>query len=363
MKIAFDNQIFNQQKYGGISRYICSLAFHLSAEKIFEPQIFAPLHLNAYLKGMPKGLVVGKQVPSIPKTGRAIQLVSRLLARPLIRAFHPDILHHTYYRPDIGAIGSARRVVTVYDMIHERYSELFPANDVTSAFKLSTVKAADHVICISESTRRDLIELFDIPAEKVSVIYLGFDRLHSDANLVNSDKPYILYVGHRGGYKNFSGFLKAYAHSSWLRNNFNILCFGGEPFSLAELRMFKELGLLDHQVSRRIGSDSDLADGYRGAAIFVYPSAYEGFGIPPLEAMSLNCPVACSNSSSIPEVVGEAGVYFDPLDIDSIQYTLEQTLSSPERLSALVLMGKMRCLDFSWKQCAEETAVIYKSLM
>ena len=123
------------------------------------------------------------------------------------------------------------------------------------------------------------------------------------------------------------------------------------------------LGLALEQVMHVGGSDERLAAMYKGAAALVYPSKYEGFGIPPLEAMSLDCPVICSNTSSIPEVVGEAGEYFDPFDQDSIRAAIERVLQSPARRQQLVVLGRSRCKLFSWERCAEQTAAVYRRLV
>jgi len=111
------------------------------------------------------------------------------------------------------------------------------------------------------------------------------------------------------------------------------------------------------------GNDSELANSYRGAALFVYPSLYEGFGIPPLEAMSLGCPVACSNNSSIPEVAGNAVEYFDPKDTESMRVAMECVLNSTARRAELIDYGFVRCTQFSWERCAEETLAVYRSLV
>ena len=299
MKIAYDSQIFTMQEYGGISRYICSLAKALTQHPEVEPKIFAPLHINAYLPDMPSELVVGHRIPRVPKTGRLLHAASLMAARPAIHWFHPDIVHETYYAASSVAPKDTRTVVTVHDMIHERFSSEFSKLDRTSELKRISTQRADHVICVSESTRKDLLALFDLPEDKVSVVYHGFDSLPSSITVAgNKNKPYLLYVGQRRGYKNFAGFLHAYASSSLLRNDFDVVCFGGDIFSSEETKLFEELRLSDGQLMQVSGSDSKLANFYREAALFVYPSLYEGFGIPPLEAMSLDCPVACSNSSS-----------------------------------------------------------------
>lgn len=248
-------------------------------------------------------------------------------------------------------------------MIHERFPSAFPQHDRTSELKRMATQRADHVICISESTRNDLLEFFDLPENKVSVVYLRFDSLTTIITETDIKKPYLLYVGYRGSYKNFDGFLRAYASSSWLRNNFDVVCFGGGAFSIDEKKLFDDLKLSDDKLIQMNGDDSKLASIYRNDALFVYPTFYEGFGIPPLEAMSLGCPVACSNNSSIPEVVGNAAEYFDPKDNESMCTAMERVLNSSLRQAELIKYGHVRCAQFSWERCAEETLAIYRGLV
>jgi glycosyltransferase involved in cell wall biosynthesis len=365
MKIAFDSQIFTIQEYGGVSRYICSLVNALTQNDGVEAKIFAPLHINAYLPDMASELTFEHRVPRIRKTGRMVTAISQLLAGPMMSYFNPSIVHETYYAGHAYGPSSAGRVLTVYDMIHELYASEYRANDQTSKLKKIATKRADHIICISENTRRDLLDIFDLPADKVSVVYLGFDSLALDTNKLEHKecKPYLLYVGQRWGYKNFDGFLKAYASSSFLRNHFDVICFGGGAFTPDELSFFVSLGLSNRQVSQISGTDSKLASVYSNAALFVYPSLYEGFGIPPLEAMSLGCPVACGNNSSIPEVAGNAAEYFDADNIDSIRVAMEHVVNSNSRRDELINLGKLRCAEFSWQRCANETLDVYRGLI
>jgi glycosyltransferase involved in cell wall biosynthesis len=363
MKIAFDSQIFTMQQYGGISRYICSLAAQLASIEGAEIQIIAPFYINTYLENLPKALVSGTKIPRIPRTGTAFHRLSLSLARRAITRLAPQIVHETYFCAQPVAPKDARTVMTVYDMIHERFPGFFSQNEQTPQRKRIATQRADHVICISESTRKDLLELVDLPEDKVSVVYLGFDRLIPTTLEPDNKKPYLLYVGHRGGNKNFEGFLHAYASSPWLCNNFDVVCFGGSAFSISEKKLFDDLKIPAHHLMQLNGSDSQLANFYSGAALFVYPSLYEGFGIPPLEAMSLGCPVACSNNSSIPEVVGDAAEYFDPENNESIRKAMEQVLNSPARQKELIDKGRVRCSQFSWQRCAEETLAIYRNLV
>lgn len=364
MRIAFDQQVFTQLEFGGISRYLCRLATHLSDIQGIEAKIFAPCHINAYLPHIDENLRVGTRVIALPRTGRIRLNLSRLLAMPLIWGFRPDIVHETYYSSWAHHPKRARRVTTANDMIHELFPEKFPKNDATTSWKRKSFARADHIICISENTRRDLLYLFDVPPEKVSVVYLGFDAFGTKIekkNIVN-DRPYILYVGQRSGYKNFENLFYAYVSSEWLRNNFNLLCFGGGTFTQTEKEVFARNSLNDSDIKQIGGDDSVLATCYLNAAIFVYSSLYEGFGIPPLEAMSMGCPVVCSNTSSIPEVVGDAGEYFDPANIDSVRASIETVLKSSERQVDLAAKGFERCKLFTWEKCASETLAVYRSL-
>jgi glycosyltransferase involved in cell wall biosynthesis len=366
MKIAFDPQIFLLQEYGGISRYIVSLARHLASS--IDVRIFAPFHYNRHLAELPSDLAWGWRVPRVRKTARLVCAASEFLAKQGMSSFGPDIVHETYYSKRSLAPAHARRVITVYDMIAERFPAEFPGTDFT-ATKRESVLRADHVFCISQSTRRDVIDLFGVPESRTSVVYLGYDSLPGDVGGLGDREvsaglpPFLLYVGKRDGYKNFRGVLRSFAASTRLRENFAIVCFGGGAFSNEERELIGALGLEPERVVQIGGGDDVLADLYRRATAFVYPSLYEGFGIPPLEAMSLDCPVLCSDRSSIPEVVGDAGEYFDPENTDAMRVAIESVLDSPSRQDELKRKGRARCAGFSWDRCARGTLDIYRSLL
>jgi len=361
MRIAYDSAIFTSQQYGGISRYFCSLVKALSVFPQIEPKIFAPLHINNYLTELPPRTVFGNKVPTFPKCGFFLRTTNAILMKPCLDKFSPNILHETYYALDVYAPPKTTRIVTVYDMIHERIPSSFSVKDTSASDKRIVTGKADHIICISNNTARDYKEIYNVSDQQVSVVHLGFDRLTSSESYKNDKiKPFLLYVGSRNGYKNFKAFLVAYATSSWLKSNFDVVCFGGGPFTYTENQLFSVLGITNNQIIQQSGDDNSLANKYMNAELFVYPSLYEGFGIPPLEAMSLGCPVACSNTSSIPEVVGNAGEYFDPYNVDSIINALEFVLGSKERQLQLITFGLMRSAEFSWERCAVETLNIYK---
>ena len=368
MRVVFDQQVFLLQEYGGISRYVCGLASELNHMSGVEAKIISPLHYNGCLQALSKQSAWGIRVPRIPKTSRIIDWVSRHVGHIAASLYSPHIYHETYYSTDDYCPTGAKRVVTVYDMIYERFPSQFCGGQLTEA-KKAAVFRADHVLCISENTRRDLLELFKVPSERVSVVYLAYDELSAAGTAQDSStslagsQAYLLHVGKREGYKNFSSLLRAFASSTYLKANFAIYCFGGGALNNEERALIQELKLSTEHVRHFSGGDKTLAWLYKHAAAFVFPSRYEGFGIPPLEAMSLGCPVISSNTSSIPEVVGDAGEYFDPDDSESIRIAIESVLESSARRDELVMKGRARCAQFSWARCARETLSSYQSLV
>ena len=365
MKIAFDHQTFTLQAFGGISRYFTQLAFEFIARR-HEVRIFAPLYQNRYIGELPAGVVRGHQLQRFPrKTTTPILHLNRVLTGPLIRHWAPDVLHETYYTQRSRVIGRRPTVVTVYDMIHEIFTENVPAGDPTTQQKRDAVARADRVICISKNTRDDLVRLFGVDERKLDVVHLAFDPFPpSDVPpaLPALKRPFLLFVGHRGGYKNFANLLHAVAASSRLAQEFDIVAFGGPPLSDGELQSIGSLGLRPEQVHYLRGGDDMLAVLYARAQALVYPSRYEGFGIPPLEAMTYECPVICSHASSLPEVAGEAAEYFSPLDVDDMRQAIERVVFSDTRSAELRVAGLQRCAQFSWSRCAEQTLAIYESL-
>lgn len=203
------------QRYGGVSRYFLELAIRLPADTVSEVSVIAPLHVNAYLAAdSARRFTRGKYVPYnvfgwVPL---AVKRTNQVIAPLAWSHSDADIVHETYYATK--PFGNAkRRVVTVYDMIHELF---MPEDKQTIAAKRATVNRADHVICISENTRQDLVRLHGVDPERTSVVHLGYS-LTEDANDGTADggqdRPTLLYVGHRDGYKNFDTLLEAYSSS------------------------------------------------------------------------------------------------------------------------------------------------------
>jgi glycosyltransferase involved in cell wall biosynthesis len=369
VKIAFDHQTFTHQSYGGISRYYSILANELFFTKN-DVKIFAGIHRNNYLKCLPDGVVSGVSLKKYPsKTGPFFHVLNHITSQYQISKWKPELVHETYFSsPHTLFSSDAARVTTVYDMIHEIFPSQFSSRDSTSKSKRKTLNRVDHIISISESTKHDLINIFGVDESKISVVYLGvsldgFSSVINDALSTVNGKPFLLYVGSRFGYKNFDGLLKAVASSAKLKSSFDIVAFGGGAFNSEELALIRSLGFSVSQVRQCSGSDQELAGLYSRAAAFVYPSLYEGFGLPPLEAMASGCPVVTSNTSSMPEVVRDAGVYFNPNEIEDMRFAIERVVFLPSVRSDLVLAGFENIKSFSWNKCAAETLTVYKKVL
>lgn len=364
--IIYDHQTFVTQEFGGISRYFCELASRVHGLDGFNARVIAPLHQNAYLSNCEVPKTAYRLHGHFRGRGRLCKTVSGALMPTLISWSKPSLVHRTYYmaypRPAKLPV-----ILSVFDMIHELFPNSFGQSDPAFRNKYPSIKAADHLICISESTADDLTRLFDIPRSKISVIYLAcsdvFSRPASAGEVSPHPRPYLLYVGQRSGYKNFDTALRAYASSPQLRDDFDFVVFGGHALSGDEQELIGSLKLRPRSIVHLKGSDEELARAYRYARAFVYPSKYEGFGIPPLEAMSAGCVVASSNASSIPEVVGDAAAVFDPASIDDTRRALEEACFSESARARLLAASADRVKQFTWDRCARETVAAYRRVL
>jgi glycosyltransferase involved in cell wall biosynthesis len=366
-KIVYDYQTFSLNEYGGISRYFHEISSRISKNHDYDVKIVCPFYIDEYFKNNPSSsmLVKGLKIKRVPKTSILRHTINQKISNLMVSGSNPGIIHETYYAAKTIGGKDAKRVVTVHDMIHEKFASSLDPNNSFASIKAAAIKRADCVICVSNSTRNDLIEILGIDEAKVSVIYHGCgfkDRYYEKIKqIVPIERPYLLYVGQRARYKNFDKLLEAYGSSHNLNRDFQLVCFGGGDFSSSEIDKINNFQLGD-KVIQLSGDDAMLANLYQDATAFVYPSLYEGFGIPPLEAMSFGCPVVCSNVSSIPEIVGDAGEYFDPDNSDSMIDAMEKVVYSKTIPISLKKLGEQRTKIFSWDLCAEQTTKVYEAL-
>lgn len=365
MKIFFDNQIFRLQKYGGISRYFVRLAEQLAADN-HHPVVLGGFHINAYLRDMDSAMAKGKYLSKYPKgTIRLLRDSGKWINQAYATLARPHIIHETYFSESPVIKGGKKRVITEYDCLHELYPELFPAAQVKTKEKKVAFDRADLILAISHQTKADMLKFFSIPEEKIQVTHLAADPKISEELIVyppKGERPFLLYVGIRLRHKNFERMVRAFAASDLLMKAFDLVVFTPLPFDRRELELFRDLGFGEGQVKRVSGDDTKLYGYFKTARAFVYPSLYEGFGIPPLEAMTYNCPVVCSNTSSLPEVVGDAALTFDPENIEEMTFQMEKIAMEDSLRSHFIQKGTERISHFSWGKTAQKTLHYYRSL-
>jgi mannosyltransferase len=266
----------------------------------------------------------------------------------------PGLLHSSYYR--LTSQRGVRNVVTVYDFTYERYWS-GPRVVVHGMQKRRAIARADAVLCISENTRRDLQEY--VPGadmNKVHVTHLAANDEFRPIETVAPARPFVLFVGSRLGYKNFPEAVAGLA----LVPECGLVMVGGGPLNV------KELALLERELPGRYQhrgavSGHELNTLYNAAVCLLYPSAYEGFGIPPIEAMQAGCPFVALARSSIPEVAGSAGILLEFPDARAIADAIEVCGSS--RRAELRRLGHEQARSFSWRQTYEKTAAIYRTVL
>ena len=366
LKIHFDNQIFQLQKYGGISRYFVRLVQGLQ-DLGQSPKVLGGVYLNNYLSELDQKLVKGLHLSRVPRKGLSALFKAGDLYNKLIQQVElPDIVHETYFSASPVLIGSSKaRVTTAFDALNERFPELFPLEQRRSKEKQAAFDRADMIFSISHHTKKDLVELFRVEESKIKVVHLAADNPLPPEQIIfpnNTSKPFFLVVGIRLPHKNFQRLIKAFAASPKLMQEFDLISIANFGFSKSEMELFSSLGFKKDQIRHVHAEDRSLAGYYSTAVALVYPSLYEGFGLPPLEAMSYGCPVACSNTSSLPEVVGDAAELFDPYAQEEMTAALERIAFDTTRRETLIGLGKQQVSKFSWEKMAKEHLNGYQAL-
>lgn len=359
VKISLDGQIFCTQKYGGISSYFLNMAKFLPVYDC-EITINAPFHQNEELfnSDFQKTSNIYINMTQPPLT---LLRLARLSTR-WPNFTKSDIHHESYYSYHRYSPKGRPVVVTIHDMIPELFNQS-PENDKTVQRKRASIERADAIICVSKNTFEDLHSFYPWAAKKSMVIYHGCNMPITDNQPHYKVKnPYFLYVGGRSSYKNFDILLNEFSKSYHLSKTFRLICVG-TPFSQNEQKLIVELGL-DQSVFSIQADGKQLQRLYEGATALVYPSSYEGFGLPPLEAMALGCPVICCDVSSLPEVCGAAAFYVSPGDNGAIcaQMELLANLNAEQRQTVSEI-GKLQSQKFTWDRCAKITADLYRSLV
>jgi glycosyltransferase involved in cell wall biosynthesis len=365
MLIQYDHQVFSLQNAGGASRYHYELIRYLRNVRDVQTELVIGLNgsvLPFEEFSAPETRVWGMKSHIRPGKGRYIanELLGNGVA--LCRG-KVDVYHPTLYR-NMPLVRARRRVVTHHDCAHERYPEFFSSVKRIVSAKQKQFAGADAIICVSESSRRDLHEFYEVDPLKVRVIHHGLTPLARNAAACaylkkRMRREFLLFVGSRAVYKNFPILLKAF-HESGVDRSFDLLVLGGGAITRAECELAAKLGLTNSLIAEADADDALLAEAYAAARLFVYPSLYEGFGFPPLEAMACGCPVLASNSSSIPEISCDAPSYFDPRDLTALCAALHKATTDEEARKHAVERGLSVAAQYSWDKCGRETLALYR---
>lgn len=382
MRVLYDYQAFEMQRFGGVSRYFFELIKHLddttdwelpikySANEYLSQLLLPYVHLegtlnyydsflsNLNFKGKWSLYTLRNTLLPFFDKSQANQKYSK----KVVSEAKFDIFHPTYYDDYfLRYLKKKPFVITIYDMIHERYPEYFVGHTTSERKKLLVDRAA-RVIAISENTKRDLIDIFGTSEEKIEVIYLAnslnnFSYNRQPKVTIDLPEKYLLYVGTRNIYKNFTFFLEAMQPLLMDYPELYVFC-AGPVFSPREIHDIESLKMT-HRVVRIEANDDTLFHLYSHALAFVFPSLYEGFGLPVLEAFHCGCPVILSNASSLPEVGGNAAVYFDPQDKISIRKQISLVLHNQQLRKQMIIDGYNQLQKFSWAQTAHLTQELY----
>lgn len=361
MQIFYDGEIYGLQKVGGISRYFDNIIARLPSD--YYPLLTIPRSQDEPHPHHPNlNLFHYKRFWFRP--GRVCLWLESYYFRAIELTNDYQVFHPTYYTSLTHQKFQRKRcpvVITVYDMIHELYADLIDQNGKVAAIKRQAILAADVILCISESTKRDLLTLYPLPEERVWVTHLAteFNPNLGYGNEPIPSCPFFLHVGGRGTYKNFDNLLIAFSKLVSKIPDV-MLSVVGSPFDSTEQRTIADMNLENHIQNFGCASDSHLAKLYRNCIALVYPSLYEGFGIPPLEAMICQAPVIASNTSSIPEVVGDAGLLFDPNSVTDLVERLLFLIENPLERDDLIAKGLQQVKKFSWEQTVSQTVKAYQ---
>jgi glycosyltransferase involved in cell wall biosynthesis len=293
----------------------------------------------------------------------------------VLRRERPDLYHAPHYV--LPAAVSCSSVVTIHDCIHLMFPQYLP-NRMAYAYARAQMWTAAHrsdcILTVSDASKRDILHLFNVPPEKIVVVYNAIDAHFSLTPAPEAvarvreryqlNHRFVLYVGNIKPHKNLVRLIEAFNElRSGDLEDVKLLIIGDEISKLPALRRAVHRHKL-HKHVRFLGyvPDDQLAVLYRLAAVFVFPSLYEGFGLPPLEAMASGTPVVTSNVSSLPEVVGDAAVLVDPHDVDSIVAGLRSVLTDPVRAEEMRRKGLERAREFSWERSVAKTLEVYKRI-
>ncbi len=292
---------------------------------------------------------------------RNLVTIPRLLSR-----IRPDVYHGVYWIRWWAP--SCATLLTVHDLSFVSFPQGFKPHErwVYANIIRLCAHAADHLTTISHFSKKELMEHWQLPDEKVTVTYLGTDaRFHPGTNGGATSEPYLLAVGNLHPRKNLRRLIEAFVLLKQRHAIPHKLRIVGQKAWLFDdvFESVRRHGMENDIVFTGYLADSEVVETYQRADVTIYPSLYEGFGFPPLEAMASGCPVVCSTAASIPEVAGDAAVMVDPTSVEAIAEGIHRLLRDDNLRETFIKRGLVQAQRFSWSQCAAETVEAYAKVI
>ncbi len=379
--VLYDYRIFDYQKIGGISR--CFVENYKCLPSDVKATFGVLDSDNIYLQSLGFRNTEFKYEHFItkrhfPYKRKIFRWYNNLLSRPYANADYNkqysikklqegdfNVFHPTFFDDYfLEYLRGKPFVLTIHDMIPELYPEYFGRNDEQIVNKIKLAPLASKIIAVSECTKKDITRILDVPEEKIEVVYHGAPSINTSTTdyprIISS--PYILFVGERHWYKNFELFVNHVTPVLRRHLNLMIVCTG-KDFTPEESELLVAKGVRNRFITYFFKDDIELYNLYHYANFFIYPSSYEGFGIPILEAYKAQCPVLLNNASCFPEIAGEAAIYFSEHDEDcDLEEKIEYMLAMPANSrQELIERQQTRLKRYTWEQSANKLANIYKS--
>jgi glycosyltransferase involved in cell wall biosynthesis len=362
LKILLDPQIFVNQKIGGVSRQFVETWQYLNTYpdvEICSPLAFSEnyhLQESSVRLRTPLRILQHRKFKGMDKIRELLNHVTLYRTKKLLSSNKFDVFLPTYYDPYfLGSLQGTPLILSVFDMIHEQFPQYFPKDFTTVPNKKVLLHKATRIIVHSNQTKNDVLKFYpDLDTSKFDLVPLASSVVWRD-ELTKAEPiipyAYLLFVGTRDKYKNFTFFLRA-VKSILLKRRLHLVCAGGGAFSDGELSFISELGLTGLIIQKTV-SDKELPLLYRHALAFIFPSEYEGFGMPILEAMACSCPVILANNGVFKEIGTDAALYFDLNNAEMLENCIESMLTDDILRNRLIKDGLKREKEFSWKLTAK----------
>ena len=378
MKICFDARpVINKQT--GLGRYIINLIKSLLE---IDKKNQYTIYVNSRLKRDHPLFHLKRDNLSLRSTKiKEVSVSQQLLVPFIVNNKEYDIYHYPNFDLPIGV--SHKSVFTIHDLTYIKHKNLYSNGKFLKNFYTKwiidlSIRKAKKIIAVSESTKKDILEIYNPPENKIKVIHEGLDYSFSvngsgtkttsiltNKSFNSKAHNFFLFIGERRPHKNLPRLIKAFSHfKNKIKSDYKLI-IAGKPYAQYSEpeKVTKQLNLADDVIFLGYVEDKEIQALYKDSSCFIFPSIYEGFGLPLLEAMACGVPIITSNISSMPEVVGRAAITIDPYNIIEISSAMEKIHFDNSIRQNMIKLGFERIKEFSWQKSAEQTLLLYESIV